>query len=1461
MSGDLGEKARAAFLALIMVTSVMAAGVAFTGSAVAADTSAGFAAANPADADSSISDADHTYTINLSATGSDYSGETLGDATSADTFTITDSDDGFDYSGITASDVAIEVFTNDGSHRTTYTGADLTVQTDNDDTLEVDIVASAGSGNTALNQDDIIRISMGPAVDTNGVSHTTDTDGTYQLDVQLTTAGGSSSGVTDSSTLDLDLPGPVSGDGNTFYSISDAVTDATTGSTITVDYSSYNGELDAFYTQSGSLTAAQVSAIGGTSDIIIEGQNDPTHVSPGDGSNHVVDIAENNVTVRGITFDDNGFLNSQANQYIVVGNQNEITIDDNTFLNGSTAANPVVDVGSGTAYNVSITDNVFDVGGTDAIATSVDLDGDANEFLDVSGNDITFTGGNIGLDAAVAQTNSNGDETIDANNINGTDNTDGTGISVSGGDNIDITDGEIENVDTGITSSATGTYLNITGVTLTDIGTGTAVAQPNGNDVGNLVIDNIDVEGDGTDTTGVSVGSTTDVDVLDSTINATDIGVDAQDAAAHFNVSNTEITNSDTDAVQISDSDDGAEASTFRVNSGTSIDQAGTAGIDIGTLGANDPTRVNVDSVTINGTATGVSFSAAAGNDVNVTNSEITNSGTAGLAFTGNGDNDLAVRTHFNTFDSNDIAVDVEDDLTANSESVSLTFNDFTNSDTAALDTTDHGQSGAINANYSWWGDATGPDGNDQVSGAYGSGDNVTLNSDSDASVYPFLTHSVSEFSDDQRNGNEWVVLEDPQYPVEDTNNNQSIGVTVLEYGVTGATADNVTINPGSSVGERTEGSSDGTQLDPSTIDYFNVSESTKGTVTFQALSQADAIGDSQMVDQTVTGAYDYESSSVSADADQLRSGETVNVTLQLNDVDGEAHEHQGVDVEWTSQNFGTAGVTYDDTNTNTSNEGVATATIAAQSLEPNENFTARAFVGPDEDLFEVQLSTSTGAIDAGSSQLYLNDQATDPATDPQVNTTHDVAAQINDSQDNPLQGEDVEFSTNGSATFEDATVTTDENGWANTTVTLGTDTETLALNASAGDFNPDNTDTAQINVTTKASDASDLGFATSTRSLAPGATLDVTVQVEDEFGNHNTSASLSNADVTMTSSDDSVISVGQTDRTLDSSDWNTTFTVTGESAGSATLNVTSADGNVAAVEDTFTTAEPDAIELTPAHNVAIESSSAANQAALEAQFVDADGNALGVSNENITFARQSGSAAELNQSDSFTKSTDGDGNVTIDVNGTSTTGETTFIAVAENFSVQGTTTVVTSGNADSISLSPESSSVAQNESTNVTAEYVDDEGRNVPLLNGIQVSADNGGIDEGTVTASPNADGQVVSQFTYNATDATAGSANLTALGSGLTGSTTVSVTTDGETGDVPPVSGDSPPTNLDDDAQLEDVNGNSQFDIGDVQALYDAQDSDAVQNNVESFDFNDNQGIDIGDIQALYNEYQNSQ
>jgi hypothetical protein len=153
-------------------------------------------------------------------------------------------------------------------------------------------------------------------------------------------------------------------------------------------------------------------------------------------------------------------------------------------------------------------------------------------------------------------------------------------------------------------------------------------------------------------------------------------------------------------------------------------------------------------------------------------------------------------------------------------------------------------------------------------------------------------------------------------------------------------------------------------------------------------------------------------------------------------------------------------------------------------------------------------------------------------------------------------------------------------------------------------------------------------------------------------------------------------------------------------------------------------------------------------------------------------------------------------------VNGTSTTGETTFIALAENYSVQGTATVTTTGAADSISVTPETSSVAVNETANVTVEFVDTEGRNVPVVGtDVQLSADNGAVDD-SPQSTDLTNGAVNATLTYNATDASAGSATLTALGGGLSGTADVTVSGQADTGS--PLDGTAGEYDSDGDGQV---------------------------------------------------------
>jgi PKD repeat protein len=63
-------------------------------------------------------------------------------------------------------------------------------------------------------------------------------------------------------------------------------------------------------------------------------------------------------------------------------------------------------------------------------------------------------------------------------------------------------------------------------------------------------------------------------------------------------------------------------------------------------------------------------------------------------------------------------------------------------------------------------------------------------------------------------------------------------------------------------------------------------------------------------------------------------------------------------------------------------------------------------------------------------------------------------------------------------------------------------------------------------------------------------------------------------------------------------------------------------------------------------------------------------------------------------------------------------------------------------------------------------------------------------------------------------------------------------------------------PAQDLDGDGLYEDVDGNGEANIFDVQALFENQDAAPVQNNAELFNFDGQNGIDIFDIQSLFEQ-----
>jgi hypothetical protein len=103
---------------------------------------------------------------------------------------------------------------------------------------------------------------------------------------------------------------------------------------------------------------------------------------------------------------------------------------------------------------------------------------------------------------------------------------------------------------------------------------------------------------------------------------------------------------------------------------------------------------LEIDDASINNTEYGVSLEGGS-NTENVTNSEITNAGTAGLYIKAQGAERFV---HFNTFSSNELAIDVED---MDGDAVYLTFNDIVDN-TNGLDVASQ-SADEINATYSWW--------------------------------------------------------------------------------------------------------------------------------------------------------------------------------------------------------------------------------------------------------------------------------------------------------------------------------------------------------------------------------------------------------------------------------------------------------------------------------------------------------------------------------------------------------------------------------------------------------------------------------------------------------------------------------------------------------------------------------------------------------------------------------------
>jgi hypothetical protein len=125
------------------------------------------------------------------------------------------------------------------------------------------------------------------------------------------------------------------------------------------------------------------------------------------------------------------------------------------------------------------------------------------------------------------------------------------------------------------------------------------------------------------------------------------------------------------------------------------------------------------------------------------------------------------------------------------------------------------------------------------------------------------------------------------------------------------------------------------------------------------------------------------------------------------------------------------------------------------------------------------------------------------------------------------------------------------------------------------------------------------------------------------------------------------------------------------------------------------------------------------------------------------------------------------------------------------------------------------------------------------------------GSVTLGTVTVAGNATGETDLSVAVSGLGTSSSRYEVTS-----TSGTTVVV--DDSAPAVPPVVGDDPPTNVDSDPLLEDVDGDGTFTIFDVQAFLENFEGETVRSNAASFNFDGSADgeITIFDVQALLEE-----
>ena len=559
----------------------------------------------------------------------------------------------------------------------------------------------------------------------------------------------------------------------------------------------------------------------------------------------------------------------------------------------------------------------------------------------------------------------------------------------------------------------------------------------------------------------------------------------------------------------------------------------------------------------------------------------------------------------------------------------------------------------------------------------------------------------------------------------------------------------------------------------------FNVSDTAAETITLMALDEGPEGLTSGTANQEFTpriGGVDV----YAADGEILADGVDYElVYLQLLDASGKPVPKEGITVGWSIQNQSAAGATVDKGTEKTNASGIAilnitSATVAGKTMTITgwEKFTGSNYAD------SATVVTKAGAVNNTNSKLYVNEIPAPGATNGTVNTTLNVGVLLRDSSNNPIVGETVILTANTTATFANPTPTSGSDGWANTTVTLPTEVNTTMIRAITGTGNLSATPpelNQTVNVTTVADVVTQISVSPS-KSIGlknvPGTSQPITIQLQDVYGNDNTTAT---ANVLITTDNEELGNMTCDTTTVNNNLWcNITsgesgrktfnYTVNSSVEGTATLTVNVTDYGFTDTI-TITTSGPGEICLTFNKTLPLVGETVQSIA----QLTDAEGNPLSIGDIVVTFTLRDPDNKLLEVNTSTTNST---GIALYNFTG-SVYGTHTVTATNDTYTLSNTSTTTFVGNAAKLEISVNETTPAPNETILINATFRDALGHVTSSEDGETVRFLKDGFQFATATISNG-----VATATY--TQATTGTVDITAFyNATLQNMTTVTFTT----------------------------------------------------------------------------------